>query len=104
MIVAALLLAAQATTAAPAAPVPAPTPAPTATAPTARLNLDTPVERIVADPKGKAVLDANLPELTPHPSYEMFKTMSLNQLQGYAPDKLTPAVLATLATALAAIK
>ena len=50
------------------------------------------------------MLDADLPELTAHPSYEMFKTMSLNQLQGYAPDKLTPAVLAKLATDLAAVR
>lgn len=101
MIVAALMLAAQTATPTPA-PVPAPTPA--ATAPAARLNLDTPVETIVADAKGKAVLDADLPELTAHPSYEMFKTMSLNQLQGYAPDKLTTDVLAKLAADLAAVR
>lgn len=105
MIVAALLLAAAQT--ATATPVPTPTPTATAAAPAApaaRLNLDTPVETIVADAKGKAVLDADLPELTAHPSYEMFKSMSLNQLQGYAPDKLTAAVLAKLATDLAAVR
>lgn len=103
MIVAALLLAAQTTTPTPA-PAAAPVAAPAITTPAARLNLDTPVETIVADAKGKAVLDADLPELTGHPSYEMFKTMSLNQLQGYAPDKLTAEVLAKLATDLAAVR
>lgn len=102
MIVAALLLAAAQT--ATTTPVPTPTPPATATVPAARLNLDTPVETIVADAKGKAVLDANLPELTAHPSYEMFKTISLNQLQGYAPDKLTADVLAKIATDLAAVR
>ena len=99
MIVALLLATAQTATAAPA-----PVAAPTATAPAARLNLDTPIETIVADTKGKAVIDADLPELTAHPSYEMFKTMSLTQLQGYAPDKLTAAVMTKVATDLAAIR
>ena len=98
MIVAALLLAVVQAT---AAPVPA---APTATAPAARLNLDTPIETIMADTKGKAVIDADLPDVATHPSYEMFKGMTLHQLQGYAPDKLTDAVLAKVATDLAAIK
>ena len=102
MIVAALLLAAAQTAQAPTA-APAP-PAPLATAPAARLNLDTPVETIMADPKGKAVMDANLPQLAAHPSYEMAKSMSLKQLQGYAPDTLTDAVLAKTAADLAAVK
>ena len=98
MIVVLLLAAIQTMT--PAAPVPPPI----AAAPAARLNLDTPVETIVADTKGKAVLDADVPDLTSHPSYEMFKGMSLHQLQGYAPDKLTDTVLAKVATDLAAIR
>ena len=97
MIVAALLLATLQA-------APAPAPVPTTTAPAARLNLDTPIETIVADAKGKAVLDADLPGVSNHPSYEMFKAMSLNQVQGYAPDKLTNEALAKVATDLAAIK
>lgn len=97
--IAALLLAALQ-----AAPAAAPAPAPATAAPAARLNLDTPIETIVADAKGKAVLDADLPGVTTHPSYEMFKGMSLNQLQAYAADKLTAPVLAKTATDLAAIR
>lgn len=107
MIVTALLLAAVQTTAAPAAP-PAATTAPvtpaTATAPAARLNLDTPVETIMADPKGKAVMDANIPGLDAHPSYEMAKGMSLNQIKGYAPEQFTDARLTKISTELAAVK
>lgn len=98
MIVALLLAAAQAT------PAPMPSPSPTATAPAARLNLDTPVETIVADAKGKVVLDTDLPGVSNHPSYEMFKSMSLHQLQAYAPDKLTDAALTKVATDLATIR
>lgn len=75
MIVAALLLATL------QAAAPAPAPATTAS----RLNLDTPVEQIVADAGGKKVLDADLPTLTAHPMYESFKALSLRNLQSYAP-------------------
>lgn len=97
MIAAALLLAALQA-------APAPAPAPPAAIATARLNLDTPIETIMADPKGKAVLAADLPQLAAHPSYEMFKGMSLRQLQGYAADQLTDAVLVKVGTSLAAVK
>ena len=75
-----------------------------ATASTARLNLDTPVEVIVADAAGKAVLDTNIPELATHEHYNAFKQMGLRQLANYAPDRLTPEVLAKVETELAAIK
>ena len=98
MIAALLLVVAQAATA-PAVPAVS-----AAAVPAARLNLDTPIETIVADAKGKAVLDTDLPGVSNHPSYEMFKGMSLGQLQSYAPDKLTATALAKTATDLAAVK
>lgn len=85
------------------APAPAPAPAAPAAA-AAKFNLDTPIQDIVADDKAKAALEANLPGITTHESYEMFKGMSLNQLSGYAADKLTPEVLAKTAKALAEVK
>ena len=75
-----------------------------AAAATARLNLDTPLETIVADSAGKAALETSLPGVTSHESYEMFKTMGLRQLASYAPDRLTPEVLAKVEAALAAVK
>jgi hypothetical protein len=89
------------TTPAPAAPAAA---APAAPAAATRLNLDTPIETVVADADGKKVLDADLPGLTTNDKYDMFKSMSLNQVAGFAPDKLTPENLAKVATDLAAIK
>lgn len=77
-------------------------PAPAAAA--AKYNLDTPIQDIVANPAAKAALDGVLPEVSTHESYEMFKTMSLNQLKTYAADKLTPEVLAKTEAALAAVK
>lgn len=92
-------------------PAPAPVPAaPAEAAPAApaaaatRLNLDTPIETVVADAEGKKVLDTDLPGLTTNDKYDMFKSMSLNQVAGFAPDKLTPERLAKVATDLAAIK
>ena len=73
-------------------------------APAARLNLDTPIEVIVEDEAGKAVLDSDIPGLTTHEHYDSFKQMSLTQVANYAPDKLTAEVLAKAETDLAAIK
>ena len=70
----------------------------------ARLNLDTPIEVIVADEAGKAVLDADIPGLTTHEHYNAFKQMTLTQVANYAPDKMTAEVLAKTETDLAAIK
>jgi hypothetical protein len=95
------------TTPAPApAPAPAstPTPAPAAPAAASRLNLDTPIETIVADANGKKVLDADLPGLANNANYDMFKWMSLNQVAAMASDKLTPERLAKVAIDLAAIR
>lgn len=86
-------------------PAPAPAPAaPATTAVAAKFNLDTPIQDIVADAKAKAVLEADLPGITTHESYEMFKGMSLKQLSSYAADKLTPEVLAKTEKGLAEIK
>ena len=97
----ALFAALAAVTLAPAA-VAQTTPAPAAAA--AKFNLDTPVQDLVADAKAKAVLEANLPGISTHESYEMFKGMSLRQLSAYAADKITPEVLAKTEKDLAALK
>ena len=63
-----------------------------------------PIETIVADAAGKAVLDADLPGLSTHQYYEMFKSMSLRSLAKAYPDKLAPDAVAKTETDLAAIK
>lgn len=95
---AALLLLAPAAHAqnAPAAPAPA--------AAEAKFNLDTPIETLAADEKAKAVLMADLPDLLPHPSYDMFKGMSLRGVQPYSNGALTDEILAKVEKDLAAIK
>ena len=80
------------------------TPAPAAPAAAAKFTLDTPLETIVADPAGKAVIDKDLPGTTAHPMYDSFKSMSLTALAPMAADKLTPEVLTKVAADLAAIK
>jgi hypothetical protein len=85
------------TTPAPVAPAPATTPA-------AKFTLDSPIETIIADPAGKAVIDKDLPGTTTHPMYDQFKTMSLNQVAPMAADKMTPVLMAKVQADLAAIK
>ncbi|NMN05804.1 MULTISPECIES: hypothetical protein [unclassified Novosphingobium] len=99
---AALMAAAPAHAAEPTVPASQSTPA---TAPTAgaRFTLDTPIATLVADAQAKAVIDKDLPGLASHPQFESFKSMSLKDLSGFAPDKLTPEVLGKVQTDLAAL-
>ena len=79
-------------------------PAPATATTAAKFNLDTPIEALVADPKAKAVLDADLPGVSTHPSYDMFKGMSLRAVQPMSNGKLTDEALKKVETDLAAIK
>lgn len=101
----AILLLLPAVAVAQTAPAPSPSPAPAA-APAAavKFTLDTPIQDIVADAQGKAVLDKDLPGLTSLPQYDMFKGLSLKQVQAYSDGKLTDDLLAKTAADLAAIK
>jgi hypothetical protein len=103
LLIAATLLALPGTAFAQTAPAPAPAPAATPAA-AAKFTLDTPIQEIVADANGKAVIDKNLPGLIGLPQYDMFKGLSLNQLKAYSDGKLTDEVLAKTAADLAAIK
>lgn len=85
------------------APAPAPVAAPAATT-AAKLSVDTPIEALVADPRAKAVLDANLPGMTTHPMYDSFKGMTLGQLAPMSQGQITDAALAKVSADLAAIK
>ena len=90
---------------------PAPTPAPAAPATSAaapaaatKFSLDTPIETLAADPAAKAVLEGAFPGLTTHESYDMFKSMSLSQLQPMAGGKMTDEAMAKAKAGLVAIK
>jgi hypothetical protein len=63
-----------------------PTPAPT-------LSLDTPVETIAADPRGKAILNHDVPGLLASPSYSMFENMNLSQIAAVSGGRITKAEL-----------
>ena len=105
--VAALMAAAPAFAQGTTAPAPAPAaPAPAAAAPAsdAKFNLDTPLQDIVADEKGKAVIEKHFPGMIALPEYEMFKPISLTQLQPYSNGKITDEMLAATAKDLAEIK
>lgn len=79
-------------------------PAQTATAPAAKFNLDTPIETIMADEKAKAALLSAVPQIAGHPHYEMFKQMSLHQVQPHSNGELTDEMMKKAEVALAAVK
>ena len=91
-------------------PAPVPTPAPDAKAPVAAatpaaLTIDTPIETLVANPKAKAVLTADLgADVSTHPMYDSFKSMSLKDVAPMSNGAISDATLAKIATDLAAIK
>ena len=102
-LIAAVAVAAALTTAGAASAQMAPA-APAAAAPAGALTTDTPIETIVADPAGKAVLDKDAPGLTTHPMYEQFKSMSLKELAPMSQGKIDDAALAKINADLAAAK
>jgi hypothetical protein len=67
------------------APAPAPKPP--------SFTLNTPVDRIAADERGKAVLNRDLPGLMASRSYALFDDMSLSQIATLSGGKLTQAKL-----------
>jgi hypothetical protein len=75
----------------------------TTTAPAGALTLDTPIEQIVANPAGKAVLEKDLPGLTTHPAYDQFKGMSLKEVEPMSQGALTDDMIAKTGADLAAL-
>ncbi len=69
-----------------------------------KLTLDTPIARIVAEPAGKAALDAAIPGLTTHERYGTFKSMSLRQFQPVSQGLITGEALAKAEADLAAVQ
>ena len=66
-------------------------------------TLDTPIERIAADPAGAAVLNKDIPGLLTNSKYQMFKSMNLKTLASLSGGKLDDETLAQTKTDLAAL-
>lgn len=66
-------------------------------------TLDTPIEVIVADPRGEAVLNKNIPKLLMNPNYPMFKGMSLKTIAMFARGQLNDEKLAQVKADLGAL-
>ena len=69
----------------------------------AKMDLNTPVSRLCADPRAKAVLDTDLPGLTTRPEFPFFKGMSLNTLKKMSRGQMSDADLAKVQAELAQI-
>ena len=67
----------------------------------AKLDLNTPVSRLCANPRAKAVLDSDLPGLTTRPEFPFFKNMSLNALKKMSRGQMSDADLAKVRAELA---
>lgn len=70
----------------------------------AALNLDTPIETILADPAGKAVLQKDMAEMLAHPAFDMLKAMSLRQVKDMSGGAISDEMLTKVETDLKAAK
>lgn len=64
----------------------------------------TSIEALAADPRAKAVLDKELPQLLTHPAFDQFKSMTLSQLAPMSQGSITDEKLAVVQAELAKIK
>ena len=99
VLTAALLVATPVLAADPVAPAAAPS-----AAVAAKPSIDMTIEALMADPKAKAVIDADVPGMSTHPMYDSFKGMTLSQLAPMSQGKITDDLLKKVAANLAAIK
>jgi hypothetical protein len=56
---------------------------------TGRLTIDSPIEAICDDPRGRDVLDRNLPNLRKNPNYFLFKGLSLRDVAKMSGGKIS---------------
>jgi hypothetical protein len=71
--------------------------------PSAGYTLETPIEVIVANPRGEAVINKDIPNLLSNPNYGTFKGMSLKTLATLSRGELTDEKLAVVQADLAAL-
>ena len=57
------------------------------------LSMDSKIGDILANPKGKAILDKNLPGFSTNPQMAMAKGMTLKMIAPMSGGKITPAIL-----------
>lgn len=70
----------------------------------AMFTIDTPIEKLAADPRSKAVLDKHLPGFDKHPAYDQAKVMSLKAIAPFSQGAITDETLAKISADLAKIK
>jgi hypothetical protein len=76
----------------------------TAPAPAAAYTVDTPIETLVANESTKAVLVKHLPGIDQHPAYDQFKSLSLRTVAPFSQGMISDDLLAKIDADLAAIK
>ena len=67
----------------------------------ASFSVQTPIDKIAADERGKAVLDRDVPGVMSNPHYVMFSCMSLSQLASLSGGRLTKSKLSQVNSDLA---
>jgi len=79
-------------------------PAAPASAPVTLNSATTPIGDLLDNPETKAVLTKYLPEVVASDQLDMARSMTLKDIQAYAPDQITDAKLAQVDAELAKVK
>lgn len=99
-----LLIAAALAATAVAAPAVAADPASAAPAASALSVESTDIGTLIDNPAAKAVIDKHMPGFTDNPQIEMARSMTLKQIQGFAPDQIKDEILIKIDADLKAVK
>ena len=67
----------------------------------AKFTIETPIEKLMADEKARAVVLETLPDLDKSPYYGQIKGMSLKAVQPYSQGMITEEMLETISAGLA---
>jgi len=67
-------------------------------------SADTTIGDLLDNPAARAVLDKHMPGFASNPQIDMARSMTLKQIQGFAPDQVTDAKLAMIDADLKALK
>lgn len=78
--------------------------APSATQAAPKFSGHTPIEALIGNADAKAVMQKYLPDIELHPAYDMFKSMSLRDVQPMSEGALTLEMIAKIEEDLAKIK
>jgi para-nitrobenzyl esterase len=70
----------------------------------ATISIDSPLRHWLNNPKARAILERHIPGVFDNPAIQSANAHSIRTLARFAPDRLTPAILAAIEADVAAMQ